>query len=71
MHGYRLRAGRHRQGNLGRRYGVTGLLGERSLDRTSLSRHRNLMSRGTLVDCVAGTDELRVRRSVRIEELFP
>jgi len=71
MHGHCLRAGRHRQGNLGGRYGVERLLGERFLLGTSLSRHRSVVSCGTLVDCVAGSDELRVRSSIRIEESLP
>lgn len=71
MHGLRLRAGRHRQGNLRRRHGVQGLLGELFPVGTSLSRHRVLVSYGTLVDCVARADKLRVRRSIRIEESLP
>lgn len=70
MHGHRLRAGRHGQGNLRRRYGVKGLSGECSQVGTSFSRHRCLVSCETLVDRAAGADELRVRRSIRIEELL-
>jgi len=71
MHGHRLRAGRHGQGNLRRRYGVKGFSGESFLVGTTLSRHRCLVSCWTPVDRAADADELRVRRSIRIEELLP